>query len=266
MAYRSLPSFRDSFITPDIGQMGLPPPQHQPQQQKLPQHIPNGNQTPTPGYYPQIPMGNTTPSIAGNVQSISQTTNSVVMPTGNSVNPVVYDASQRVPIPPYATLKPTGQSMRVQRPKRSKRRSKFTQEQDDIITSMKRQGKTWMEIADAAGVESYLAARNRYQVLIGQQGGGTSECGPEEVVELQSILDEAELEKLRFICKEFKKSTGRAVDSKDVRELLRMLFWRDPSRFDFDSEYLRQLAPLQQQRQEEFRGDDREEGTSDIGE
>lgn len=214
----------------------------------LPQPITN---TPLASYYHNIPPG----SHIGPNPSQGQT---------GMVSPLVFEASQKVPIPPYATLKPSKESLRIQRPKRSKRRSKFTQEQDDTITSLKRQGKSWLEIAQAAGVESYLAARNRYQVLIGQQGGGTSECGPEEVTELQSILDEAELEKLRFIAKEFKKSTGRAVDAKDIRELLRSLFWRNPSEFDFDEGYLAQLEPLQRARAAEFGENDRESDCSDI--
>lgn len=184
--------------------------------------------------------------------------------TQNYIDPLVYSASQMVPLPPYANLKPTQASLQVQKPKRSKRRSKFTQEQDDIITSMKRQGKTWQQIAEAASVPSFLAARNRYQVLIGQQGGGTSECGPEEVRELQAELDAAELEKLMYIAKEFKKSTGRNVSPRDIRELIRAQFWRNPAAFDFHTDYLTQLGPLAAQRRAEFGYRDWEDDVSDI--
>ncbi|GMM29152.1 hypothetical protein DAMA08_018680 [Martiniozyma asiatica (nom. inval.)] len=204
----------------------------------------------------------------GLMTNSNTTTKSNLLDTGNhigikkeyyGISKLSYDASKHIVLPPYALAKPCKRSMQIQKPKRSQRRSKFTQEQDYIITSMKRKGKSWIEIAEAAGVESYLAARNRYQVLIGQQGGGTSECGPEETLELRTLLDEGEIEKFKFINKEFKKSTGKEVDVKDIRELVRYLFWKDPGQFDVEESYLSELVIQQANRFDEFKGSDRED-------
>ncbi|GME96899.1 unnamed protein product [[Candida] boidinii] len=107
---------------------------------------------------------------------------------------------------------------------------------------------TWVDIADLAGVGTYLAARNRYQVLIGQQGGGTSVCGPDDAIALQSVVDSGEIEKFKFIAKEFEKRTGKSYNHEQVREFIRFLFWRDPEIFNVNSGYLDELIKLQKQR------------------
>lgn len=175
------------------------------------------------------------------------------------VDRLAYEISQNMVVPPFSTLKPSKSSMKTQKPKRSKRRSKFTQEQDLMIINMKKENKTWVEIAECAKVDSYLAARNRYQVLIGQQGGGTGECGPEDVLVLKNIVDDGEVEKMKYLSKEFRKCTGKQCSYKQVRELIRYLFWKNTGKFDVGASYLQELERLQKQRHEELGGEGREE-------
>lgn len=182
------------------------------------------------------------------------------------IDRLAYEISQNMIVPPFKNLKPSKASLKLQKPKRSKRRSKFTKEQDMIIINMKKENKTWVEIAECAKVDSYLAARNRYQVLIGQQGGGTSECGPEDVMVLKEIVDDGEIEKMKYLSKEFRKCTGKLCSYKQVRELIRYLFWKNAGKFDVNSNYLHELKRLQQLRYEELgeEGKDEDNGGEAI--
>ncbi|GMG20620.1 unnamed protein product [Ambrosiozyma monospora] len=176
-----------------------------------------------------------------------QFSNKEIVIDNHGVSVLAYKISQTIPIPPFANIEPTKKSMKAQQPKRSRRKSKFTKEQDELIINMKKAGKSWVEIAEVAGVGTYLAARNRYQVLIGQQGGGNSECGPDDVLALRELIDEGEIEKMKYLSKEFEKSTGKPYDYKQIRELLRYLFWKDPGNFDVDESYLTELMRLQEE-------------------
>lgn len=126
--------------------------------------------------------------------------------------------------------------------KRSKRKSKFTREQDEMIVSLKSKGKSWVDIAQITGVGSFLAARNRYQVLIGQQGVGSSVWGSADSQNLQSLVDEGELEKWRFIAREMYKLTGKSFTDVQCRELIREMFLEDPTDFGVDEEVLREYS------------------------
>ncbi|KAG7845385.1 hypothetical protein KL941_003231 [Ogataea angusta] len=163
----------------------------------------------------------------------------------HGISPLAYKLSQQLPTPPFDKLEPSPDSLRQQPMRRTKRKSKFTKEQDQMIIDLKKAGKSWVEIAELANVGTFLAARNRYQVLIGQQGGGSNDCGPEDVMELRNVVDQGELEKLRYLVREFEKTTGKAVDQKQLRELLRYLFWKNPGFFDVDEAYLAELLRLQ---------------------
>lgn len=116
--------------------------------------------------------------------------------------------------------------------KRVKRRSKFTKAQDDMIVALKKKGKSWVEIAEISKVGSYLAARNRYQVIVGQQGNNNSlSWGNEDKDVLRTKLDVAELEKWEFLALELNKATGKNFTSKDCREAIQILFFRNPLQF-----------------------------------
>ncbi|KGK36516.1 hypothetical protein JL09_g4328 [Pichia kudriavzevii] len=170
----------------------------------------------------------------------------------SKIDRLTYELSQNMLLPPFKSIKPNKESLREQKPKRSKRKSKFSKEQDEIILRLKKENKNWVEIAEAAKVDSYLAARNRYQVLIGQQGGSASDCGPDDVLTLKTLLDDGEIEKMKYLTKEFRKCTGKSCDYRQVRELIRYLFWKDAGQFDVGVNYLEELQQKRSARHEEF--------------
>ena len=243
-------------------QQAQQPPQINVMQQSYPVQMDPPVQVPQIGYY-RSPSVNVDivpkNSVSKPFSMIDAGTNRGVKLDYSRVDRLAYEISQNMVVPPFNTLKPSKASMKAQKPKRSKRRSKFTEEQDLIIINMKKENKTWVEIAECAKVDSYLAARNRYQVLIGQQGGGTSECGPEDVLVLKDIADDGEIEKMKYLSKEFRKCTGKLCSYKQIRELIRYLFWKNAGKFDVDASYLQELERLQKQRKEELGGEGRED-------
>ncbi|GMF08897.1 unnamed protein product [Ambrosiozyma monospora] len=52
---------------------------------------------------------------------------------------------------------------------------------------------------------------------------------------------------MKYLSKEFEKSTGKPYDYKQIRELLRYLFWKDPANFDVDESYMTELLRLQEE-------------------
>lgn len=169
----------------------------------------------------------------------------------SKVSKLAYDISESMVIPPFKNLRPNKSALVAEKPKRSKRKSKFTPEQDKLIVRLKNENKTWVEIAEIAKVESYLTARNRYQVLIGQQGSSSHDFTEEDLDSLKQIVDEAEIEKMKHLSKEFRKCTGKLCTYKQVRELIRYMFWKDPEQFDIGPTYLQELNRLQRLREEE---------------
>lgn len=135
-----------------------------------------------------------------------------------------------LPLPPLskAVLRPDVSNLTSH--KRAKRKSKFTEEQDRTIVTMKRQGHSWVAIADATGVGSYLAARNRYQVIVGQQGSKLmSSWSLKDRKLLQNLLDDAEINKWEYIASKLSKATGKHFTAKECRKYVRHLFWMDPA-------------------------------------
>ncbi|EDK44518.1 hypothetical protein LELG_02697 [Lodderomyces elongisporus NRRL YB-4239] len=139
----------------------------------------------------------------------------------------------KAPIRPDITVSTTA--------KRAKRKSKFSQEQDDLIVTLKKKGKNWVEIAEILGVGSYLAARNRYQVIVGQQGNNNSSAWDNtDKLFLKNLLDAAEFEKWRYITAELNKSTGKVFTDYECREVIRELFWQDPSSFGVSEDTIKE--------------------------
>ncbi len=136
-----------------------------------------------------------------------------------------------LPIPPLSTAQPHPNALIVQQPQRVKKKSKYSKEQDELILSMKKQGKSWVEISEKAKCGNFLAARNRYQVLIGQQGGGAVAWSYEDTIGLQSLLDKGEKEKWKFIATELTKVTSKRFTDVQCREMIKQLFSKDPSAF-----------------------------------
>ncbi|KAG5419389.1 ADF1 [Candida metapsilosis] len=139
----------------------------------------------------------------------------------------------KAPVRPDITVSSTA--------KRAKRKSKFTPEQDDLIVSLKRKGKSWVEIAEITGVGSYLTARNRYQVIVGQQGNNNSSAWDNnDKIFLRNLLDPAEFEKWRYIASELNKSTNKNFNDFEVREMVRVLFWSNPASFGVSEESIKE--------------------------
>lgn len=135
----------------------------------------------------------------------------------------------RAPVRPDVTVNLTS--------KRAKRKSKFTPEQDDMIVNLKKKGKSWVEIAEITGVGSYLAARNRFQVIVGQQGNNNSSAWDNtDKLFLNQLLDAGEIEKWRFICCELNKLTNKNFTDYECREMIRQLFWLNPASFGVNEE------------------------------
>ncbi|PVH14805.1 uncharacterized protein CXQ87_005081 [Candidozyma duobushaemuli] len=134
-----------------------------------------------------------------------------------------------LPAPPLAKAPLRPEPLTSQSPRRAKRKSKFTREQDQLILSLKRQGRSWVEIANITNVGSYLAARNRYQVIVGQQGSNhLSSWTPESKQYLQRLLDAGELCKWDYIAQRLSRSTGKHFTSKMCRDFARFLLFSDP--------------------------------------
>lgn len=126
--------------------------------------------------------------------------------------------------------------------KRSKRKSKFTKLQDDLIVKLKNDGKNWVEIAEFTKVGSYLAARNRYQVIIGQQGNNNSSSWNQDYNNLlKSLLDKYENEKWKFITIELNKVTGKNFTVEDIKNLVKHLFNSNPFNFNVNDELINEL-------------------------
>lgn len=143
-------------------------------------------------------------------------------------------------VPPLKTQQIPDEPVSEPTLKRSKRRSKFTAEQDAQIVELKKKGMAWVDIAKTTGVGSFLAARNRYQVLMGQQGVASTVWDAQDTRCLQGLIDEGEMEKWRFIAREMYKLTGKFFTDVQCRELVRDLFMANPGDFGVDEEVLKE--------------------------
>lgn len=137
-----------------------------------------------------------------------------------------------LPVPPLEHA-PTRPDVAVANShRRTKRKLKFSKRQDDLIVQLKKEGRPWVEIAEVVGVGSYLAARNRYQVIVGQQGNNNSlSWTSEDRDELHRLLDSAELDKWQYIAHELLKATGKDYSPEECREHARAMFWQSPVAF-----------------------------------
>ncbi|KAF3989278.1 hypothetical protein FT663_02825 [Candidozyma haemuli var. vulneris] len=146
-----------------------------------------------------------------------------------------------LPAPPLAKAPLRPEPLTTMSPRRTKRKSKFTREQDQLILSLKRQGRSWVEIADITNVGSYLAARNRYQVIVGQQGSTNLSFSPESKQYLQKLLDAGELCKWDYIAQRLSRSTGKHFTSKACREYARFLLFSDPESLGVNQRTVQEL-------------------------
>ncbi|KAK6465798.1 hypothetical protein DFJ63DRAFT_310881 [Scheffersomyces coipomensis] len=175
-------------------------------------------------------------------QQSQQVSVSTANPPQSITNNVIFPnfcerLQQLLPPPPLSRADPRPELGLSLSNKRAKRKSKFSKQQDDLIVSLKKKGKSWVEIAEISQVGSYLAARNRYQVIVGQQGNNNSSSWDNEDKEhLQRILDAGEIEKWRFISTELNKATSKNFTDVECREIVRMLFWANPGQFSVNED------------------------------
>lgn len=147
-----------------------------------------------------------------------------------------FDSGSEVPIqlyePPLRHCIPTNpEGLQDDNQPRSRKKSKYTPSQDQMILRLKKEGKSWSEIARLAHCGDTLAARNRYQVLIGQQGGGTFLWTRDDCIKFQNLLDEGERAKWHYIATELTKSFGRPVAMTACYWKVRELFFQKPENF-----------------------------------
>lgn len=148
------------------------------------------------------------------------------------------DSKDWVPIPIQLCEPPLSDSMpantealKPDPEPRTRKRSKYTREQDEVILEMKARGANWSEIAEHAQCDNSLAARNRYQVLIGQQGGGTHTWSREECRALQTLLDEGERAKWLYIAAELTKKQKKEFTIEACHYKISQLFADNPESF-----------------------------------
>lgn len=152
---------------------------------------------------------------------------------------LVKQIQEVLPHPPLVSSEVRPDSYSRSNQRRAKRKSKFTKKQDEMIVALKREGKTWVEIAEITGVGSYLAARNRYQVIVGQQGNNNSSSfSVDDKNLLKNLLDIAELEKWRFIAVELDKATSKDFTDKECRDMIKQLYMSNPESFGITEETL----------------------------
>lgn len=209
-SYSQPPHLGPHYSIPPTGHLQQSQLQPQPQQPHVNQHI--QSQVPkAPSAVPASAPKNTAPILFSNFPERLQ---------------------QLLPAPPLSLVPVRPEISYSLQQKRAKRKSKFSKVQDDLIVTLKKKGKSWVEIAEISGVGSYLAARNRYQVIVGQQGNNNSSSwNQEDKVHLQNVLDAGELEKWRFIALELNRATNKNFTALECREITRMMFWADPGSF-----------------------------------
>lgn len=134
--------------------------------------------------------------------------------------------------PPLHDCIPTyPQALDADQQPRARKKSKYTQEQDQLILKLKNRGEGWAEIARKARCDNNLAARNRYQVLIGQQGGGAFVWTAEDVQGLQTLLDEGERAKWHFLATELSKKQNKLFSMEMCHYKMCEIFAENPGRF-----------------------------------
>lgn len=150
--------------------------------------------------------------------------------------------SNSLPIPPLSKVPNRPSIYQHLNQKLSKRKSKFTKVQDDLIVKLKQEGKNWVEIAEITKVGSYLAARNRYQVIIGQQGNNNSSSWNNGYTNLlKTLLDKYEIEKWRFICDELNKATNKDFKVEELQKIIQTLFMANPYNFNLNDDLINEL-------------------------
>ncbi|KAF7500179.1 hypothetical protein DV113_001811 [Geotrichum candidum] len=137
-----------------------------------------------------------------------------------------------IPEPPLALAPPINPNVMKSDPQpRPKKKSKYTPEQDQIILTMKKNGLPWTDISKAAQCGNHIAARNRYQVLIGQQGGGAVVWDSEDTHTFKRMLEDGERAKWNFIANELSRIRSKKATPMACQRKVKDLFEQNPALF-----------------------------------
>lgn len=96
---------------------------------------------------------------------------------------------------------------------------------------MKKEGRPWTEICEAAKCGNSIAARNRYQVLIGQQGGGAVVWEAEDTASLKKMLEDGEKAKWNYIANELSRVRNKKATPLACQKKIKELFDHNPAFF-----------------------------------
>lgn len=163
-------------------------------------------------------------------------------PVSLPVNLFLEKMTTNLPLPPLANIPSRIVDNSQAQNKKVRRKSKFTRQQDELIVRLKQKGKSWVEIAEMTKVGSYLAARNRYQVIVGQQGNNTLSSWSSELnTSLKELLDKYEVEKWKYITDELNKIYQKDYDYKEVQLLVSNLFSMNPYSFNVSDDLIKEL-------------------------
>lgn len=137
-----------------------------------------------------------------------------------------------LPEPPLATATPSNPAaLKGESVSRPKKKSKYTAAQDNLILRLKKDGRSWHEISETAKCGNSIAARNRYQVLIGQQGGGAVIWDSEDSARLKEMLEDGERTKWRFIANELSRMRSKKASAEACQRKIKELFEENPASF-----------------------------------
>lgn len=96
---------------------------------------------------------------------------------------------------------------------------------------MKKEGRPWTDISEAAKCGNSIAARNRYQVLIGQQGGGAVVWEADDTASLKNLLEEGEKAKWNYIANELSRVRNKKATPVACQKKIKELFDQNPALF-----------------------------------
>lgn len=137
--------------------------------------------------------------------------------------------------PPLSQAAPLNTASLSSDTERPKKKSKYSKEQDDTILELQKKHASWKEIAETVGCTE-LAARNRYQVLVGQQGG-SSILNSDEISKLKALLEEGEKKKWKVIAEKFSGKMNKKVSPQACQRKIKQLFFSNPGKYGIHISY-----------------------------
>ncbi|ODV92788.1 hypothetical protein CANCADRAFT_30835 [Tortispora caseinolytica NRRL Y-17796] len=102
--------------------------------------------------------------------------------------------------------------------------SKYTIEQDAVILRMRLEGSSWADIAAELNMQNPNSARNRFQVLIGQQGQVAMKWGKNDESLLKRLLIDGERAKWIHIAIHLSKKTNKSFSPIACQKKFKELF------------------------------------------